>query len=286
MNNIDITNDQEFNQQSNTTRAQVEALFREFEEQRAREREIQANGTELPLVISEALDNASSAQLKDDFKQYKRTIQRYNHDTWTKAEQINKEFVPDLKNWKVDAYQLVSTIHKITETTRLQARASTEIYEQLQYLQSKAAFISEKDSEIFNNTIEQAQRLSIFGFGSAKQQEREAKEVSLKALKLPASIKHLEYTAEDDGKTNSFDRDFVEQLQKARFEDKVLRDASSFRRGSFNTNRGFSGSRGGYWRGNGSRGHFFQNGGRGRGTHSSNPQNLQSTPPGSNSNNL
>ncbi|KAG0736729.1 hypothetical protein G6F57_021854 [Rhizopus arrhizus] len=106
MNNIDITNDQEFNQQSNTTRAQVEALFREFEEQRAREREIQANGTELPLVISEALDNASSAQLKDDFKQYKRTIQRYNHDTWTKAEQINKEFVPDLKNWKVDAYQL------------------------------------------------------------------------------------------------------------------------------------------------------------------------------------
>ena len=237
MNNIDITNDQEFNQQSNTTRAQVEALFREFEEQRAREREIQANGTELPLVISEALDNASSAQLKDDFKQYKRTIQRYNHDTWTKAEQINKEFIPDLKNWKVDAYQLVSTIHKITETTRLQARASTEIYEQLQYLQSKAAFISEKDSEIFNNTIEQAQRLSIFGFGSAKQQEREAKEVSLKALKLPASIKHLEYTAEDDGKTNSFDRDFVEQLQKARFEDKVLRDASSFRRGISTTSK-------------------------------------------------
>ncbi|KAG1390931.1 hypothetical protein G6F58_012839 [Rhizopus delemar] len=166
-----------------------------------------------PLVHNEALDNASSAQLKDDFKQYKRTIQRYNHDTWTKAEQINKEFVPDLKNWKVDAYQLVSTIHKITETTRLQARASTEIYEQLQYLQSKAAFISEKDSEIFNNTIEQAQRLSIFGFGSAKQQEREAKEVSLKALKLPASIKHLEYTAEDDGKTNSFDRDFKGKLQ-------------------------------------------------------------------------
>ncbi|KAG1448248.1 hypothetical protein G6F56_008999 [Rhizopus delemar] len=68
------------------------------------------------------------------------------------------------------------------------------------------------------------------------------KTVSPKALKLAASIKHLGYTTEDDGKKNSFNRDFVEQLQKARFEDKVIMDASSFRRGSFNTNRGFSGS--------------------------------------------
>jgi hypothetical protein len=290
MDNINITNVQESNQQTNLTRAQVEALFRELEEQRAREREIQVNGTELPLVISETLDNASSAQLKDDFKQYKRTIQRYNHDTWTKAEQINREFIPDLKNWKVDAYQLVSTIHKITETTRLQARASTELYEQLQYLQDKAEFTSGKDREIFNNTIEQAQRLAIFGFGSAKLQENEAKEVSLKALRLPSSIKHLEYSPEEDGKANTFDRNFVEQLQKARFEDKVIRDATSFSRGNFSNNRGFNGtrgrgrSRGGPWRGNWSRGHSFQHGGRGRGTLPSNQQNSQPSPSVANNN--
>ncbi|KAG1123991.1 hypothetical protein G6F38_013933 [Rhizopus arrhizus] len=137
MNNI-TSDEQQIHDDTPLTRTQVEALFRELEEQRNREREIQTNGVELPLVISEALDNASSAQLKDDFKQYKRTIQRYNHDTWTKAEQINKEYIPDLKNWKVDAYQLVSSIYKNTETTRIQARASTEIYEQLQYLQEKA----------------------------------------------------------------------------------------------------------------------------------------------------
>jgi len=168
---INPTNDQESNHQTNLTRAQVEELFRELEKQRARERAIQANGTVLPLVISEALDDASPAQFKDDFKNYERTIQRYNHDTWTRAEQVHKEFIPDLKNWKLDAYQLVVTIHKIAETTRLQARASTELYEQLQYLQNKAEFTSGKDREIFNNTIEQAQRLAIYGFGSAKLQE-------------------------------------------------------------------------------------------------------------------
>ncbi|KAG1150111.1 hypothetical protein G6F37_011279 [Rhizopus arrhizus] len=243
MNNI-TSDEQQIHDDTPLTRTQVEALFRELEEQRNREREIQTNGVELPLVISEALDNASSAQLKDDFKQYKRTIQRYNHDTWTKAEQINKEYIPDLKNWKVDAYQIVSSIYKNTETTRIQARASTEIYEQLQYLQEKAVFTSARDQEVFNSTVEQAQRLAVFGFGSAKFQENDAKDLSLKALRLPPNARHLEHSIEEDGKTNAFDRAFVEQLQKARFEDKVLRDASSFRRGSFNTNRGFSGSRG------------------------------------------
>lgn len=146
--------------------------------------------SELPLAISQTLDGTSTTQLKDNIKQYKRSVHRYTHDEWTTAEQINKGFIPELKNWKVDAYQLVHTICKITETTRIQARASTELYEQLQYLQNKTEFISAKDRDIFNNAIEQAQRLAVYGFGSAKFQENDAKEVAIKALKLPASIKH------------------------------------------------------------------------------------------------
>ncbi|KAI8883253.1 hypothetical protein K501DRAFT_184946 [Backusella circina FSU 941] len=209
------------------TRTQVEELFRELEEQRAREREIQANGVELPLAIREALENTPTAQLKDELRKYKKYIQRYNHPDWTSVQQINKEYFPDLKNWKVNAYQLVNTIYKNTETTRIQARANTELYEQLKYLQEKAKFASTKYREIFNNTVEQAERLAVFGFGSAKFQEHEAKEVSFKALKLPPNAKHLEYSVEEDGKTNAFDRDFVEQLQKARFEDKITRNATS-----------------------------------------------------------
>jgi hypothetical protein len=81
MEHINLNNGQNSNQQTTLTRAEVEELFRELEEQRAREKELQVNGTELPLAISETLDNASPAQLKDKFKQYKRTIQRYNHDS-------------------------------------------------------------------------------------------------------------------------------------------------------------------------------------------------------------
>jgi hypothetical protein len=96
--------------------------------------------------------------------------------------------------------------------------------------------------------------------------------VAIKVLKLPTSIRHLEYSTEEYGKKNSFDEDFAERLQRARFEDKVIRDAASFR-GGFHNNRGFNngyrgrnGSRGGSWRGNWSRGQAFQAGRRGRGT--------------------
>ncbi|KAI8994655.1 hypothetical protein BDB01DRAFT_846675 [Pilobolus umbonatus] len=129
----------------------LEALEELF---RARERQLQS----------------SPSQLKDNLKQYKKTVQRYNHDT----EQINKEFIRDLKRWKVDAHQLVNTIHKITETTRVQARASTELFDQLQYLQTRAEFTSPKDRDIYKNTAEQALRLAIYGFSPAKQQDKEA----------------------------------------------------------------------------------------------------------------
>ncbi|KAG1044387.1 hypothetical protein G6F43_011463 [Rhizopus delemar] len=226
MDYINHTNgqDEESNQQTTFTRAEVEEIIRELEERREHQRQLQTIGSELPLAISQALDGTSTTQLKDNFKQYKRSVQRYNHDEWTTAEQINKEFIPELKNWKVDAYQLVHTIYKITETTRIQARASTELYEQLSYLQDKTEFASTKDRDIFNNTIEQAQRLAVYGFGSAKFQENDAKEVAIKALKLPTSIKHLEHSTEEDGKKNSFDGDFVERLQRARFEDKEEAD--------------------------------------------------------------
>jgi hypothetical protein len=124
------------------------------------------------LAISQALDGISTAQIKNNFKQYKRNIHRYNHDGWTTAEQINKELIPELKNWKVDAYQLVHTIYKITETTRIQARASSELYEQLSYPQDKTEFASAKDKDIFNNATEQAQRLAIYAFGSIKLQKK------------------------------------------------------------------------------------------------------------------
>ncbi|KAI9020871.1 hypothetical protein CLU79DRAFT_703545 [Phycomyces nitens] len=55
MENIIPINEQEYDQQTTLTRAQVEELFRELDEQRTREKERQSSGTKLPLAISEAL---------------------------------------------------------------------------------------------------------------------------------------------------------------------------------------------------------------------------------------
>lgn len=74
----------------------------------------------------------------------------------------------------MDAYQFVTIIHKLTETTRLQTRESTEIYGQLQYLSARITFSSPTDQDILANTLEQAERLAIFGFGSAKFQDQKA----------------------------------------------------------------------------------------------------------------
>jgi ribosome-binding ATPase YchF (GTP1/OBG family) len=101
MDHINQHNEQQ--QQQVFTRAEVESPFREFERTRIREQERQ-QGLELPLAILQALNETSTVQLQENFKNYKRAIQRYNHEKWTRAEQINKEFISDLKNWKVDAH--------------------------------------------------------------------------------------------------------------------------------------------------------------------------------------
>ncbi|KAG1392328.1 hypothetical protein G6F58_012536 [Rhizopus delemar] len=90
MDYINHTNgqDEESNQQTTFTRAEVEEIIRELEERRESQRQLQTIMT----------------QLKDNFKLYKRSIHPYNHDGWTTAEQIKKEYIPELKVWKVDAY--------------------------------------------------------------------------------------------------------------------------------------------------------------------------------------
>ena len=202
MDNINASNEQE-ESQSIFTRSEVDELLCELEERRETKKQLQVIGSDLPVDISKTLDGQNTSQLKEIFKQYKKGIYRNNHGEWTTAEQINKEFIPELKNSKVDAYQLVHTVYKITESTRIQARESTELFEQLHYLQYKAEFGSSENRDIFNNTIDQAQQLAVFSYGSAK-------EAAIKALKLPTSIKHLEPTSEEDGKKNSFDNEFVE----------------------------------------------------------------------------
>lgn len=84
--------------------------------------------------------------------------------------------------------------------------------------------MSETDRDIFLNIIQQVERLAIFGYSSAKFQENEAKKLVIKSFKWPSSLRHLESSTEDGGRSakNSFDLKFVERIHKAWFEQRVI----------------------------------------------------------------
>lgn len=98
----------------------------------------------------------------------------------------------------MDFHQLVTTIYRLTKNTRIQAKAATEIYEQLQYITERGW--QQEDADMFTETIEKVRQLAVFGYGIAKAQEDEARETTTKALKLPHSLKHLETSQKGDKK--------------------------------------------------------------------------------------
>ncbi|KAG0756561.1 hypothetical protein G6F35_006157 [Rhizopus arrhizus] len=107
---------------------------------------------------------------------------------------------------------------------------------------------------------------SIFSFATSQEIDREAKELTLTALRLPQHAKHMEdQHVEDDTKRMVFSNQDVEKIHQARYESSILRNATS------NQPRGFSNGWGNRGRGFGnkfSQKPFF---GRGRGRGFFNP---------------
>ncbi|KAG1321393.1 hypothetical protein G6F62_010841 [Rhizopus arrhizus] len=143
-------------------------LFKRLQIEERAQRDENLHGSDLSLGISEYLDSTLMYELKEGFKRFKRQVARYNNGTWNRQEQINKELISELKEWKIDTFQIVNNIYKYSEDTRVQARASTEIYEQTHYLQQKIQFNNEEDKHIFEGAVGQAAKLATFEFGQAK----------------------------------------------------------------------------------------------------------------------
>ncbi|KAG1531990.1 hypothetical protein G6F51_013309 [Rhizopus arrhizus] len=138
-------------------------LFKRLQIEERAQRDGNLHDSDLSLGISEYLDGTLMYELKEDLKRFKRQVVRYNNDTWNRQEQINKELIPELKEWKI-----VNNIYKYSEDTSVQARANTEIYEQSYYLQQKIQFNNEEDKHIFEGVVDQATKLADFEFGQAK----------------------------------------------------------------------------------------------------------------------
>ncbi|KAG1047248.1 hypothetical protein G6F43_010292 [Rhizopus delemar] len=211
----DIENDEYQGQQQEQTllytRDDVAKILKEFDRQMEEQRESIYRGKQLPEQIREILDETPTADLKDDIKRFKRNVPKYNHNEWTRTPQINKEFINELKKWKVDTHQVVTSIIKHAEEARFQTRTSTEIFELLEYIKEECTFEGEEFRQLFLNAMAQASRAAICGFAHASDLDQEAKEYSTKALRLPTSLRYMEQE-EDNRKHNLFDSDFEQQV--------------------------------------------------------------------------
>ena len=255
----DINND---NASRTYTKEEVLELFRRF---RNEEKLIINKNKEeyaLPMDIVSTLEDNSKLQLQESFKRYRKDLTKYTHDDWTVAEEINKSLVPKLKQHTVETNQLVSSIYKETDIRTL-GRGATKIFEQLQTIK-EGEISGEEANTILEEAFESAKRLSIFAWAQGKPQDNEAREFALKALRLPTSLKHLE--TKETGKKEAFSSEFIEQYNEARFQQSILRSATTTNaygngRGGYNNNHQQH-SRGGKGFYRGGKNYF---GGRGRG---------------------
>jgi hypothetical protein len=141
--------------------------------------------------------------------------------------------------------------------------------------------------------MEKVRRLSIFSFATSQEIDREAKELTLTALRLPQHAKHLEdQHVEDDTKRMVFSNQDVEKIHQVRYESSILRNATSNQPRGFSNgwgNRGRAQFRGRGFGNNFSQKPFFERG-RGRGffnppTTNNNNSNNQNFSTSTNNNN-
>ncbi|KAG1144359.1 hypothetical protein G6F37_007464 [Rhizopus arrhizus] len=134
---------------------------------------------ELPEEIWDELNSSSRNELQSNSKRFVRDTQRYVAGDWTKTPVINKPFMADLKRYQVEAKQVISSRYEDSDKLRIVGRSAAEIFEGF------GAYMESGNQETFLQAM-----------------EREAKELTLTALRLPQHTKHLEdQHVEDDTKS-------------------------------------------------------------------------------------
>jgi hypothetical protein len=182
--------------------------------QRAREER------ELSFGIASSLDELTKQQHQDNFKRYKREISKYHHEEWTVAEEINKSFLPKLKQYTVGTTQVVNAHYKGAEISRLHGRAATEIFEQLLTIKS-GELLTEEANQLLVEVLESAERLAIHAWVQSKQHDEDGKDDTTRAFRLPPGLKHLE-AKESGSKREIFSEEFIAKYNEANYQQRVL----------------------------------------------------------------
>ncbi|OAD65161.1 hypothetical protein PHYBLDRAFT_153756 [Phycomyces blakesleeanus NRRL 1555(-)] len=196
--------------------------------QQAQQRQRDYDGDNLPEEILKDLDEPSAKGLKSNIIRFTKDTLQFEGGKWTKSGAINQIFVPDLKKYTVDAHQIVQGKYKDGDKLRIAGRAASEVFNDLKYIKSQQS--SNKDAADFDELIEKVRRLAVYAFASGKTLDEDAKELSIRAIKLPTRARYFE-DEDDNDKDMAFDQEWVEKIQQARYEESVLQSAVSNKRG-------------------------------------------------------
>ena len=123
---------------------------------------------ELPEDIQDILDNTSHLDLRSRVKQFLREIPDYQGRDWITNEVVNKAFIQELKNARIDTYQLVQQKYSEASKLRSSAKAATEIYNDIQeFIQNP-----NENTGKLHNAIEKSRQLAIANFHGARKMDR------------------------------------------------------------------------------------------------------------------
>ncbi|ORE13195.1 hypothetical protein BCV71DRAFT_189656 [Rhizopus microsporus] len=90
---------------------QFEEIVRQSLQQFKLEEANRVRGAALSTSVKEELGLIFETNNKDDLRQYKKNVHRYDDGPWTTTKTINKEFILKLKQWKVGTNSIVNTLY-------------------------------------------------------------------------------------------------------------------------------------------------------------------------------
>ncbi|KAI9023627.1 hypothetical protein CLU79DRAFT_834859 [Phycomyces nitens] len=171
---------------------------------------------------------------------------------WAKSGAINQIFVKDLKKYTMDAHKIVQDKYKDGDKLRITGKVASEIFFDLRHISTRGG--SATDTADLEDIIQKVRRLAVYAFASGKALDENAKDISIRAIKLPTRARYLKYE-EDKDKDMVFDQEWVDKIQQARYEESVLQSAVSNNRGRYS--KGGYSNRGQQGRGRGCEGKFY-----------------------------
>ncbi|CDH61467.1 hypothetical protein RO3G_05826 [Lichtheimia corymbifera JMRC:FSU:9682] len=194
--------------------SQLRALFAEFAKEWQSSKDAKYP---LPPEVHAGLESLGS-ESSNELKRFQRDLVKYEAGDWTQMGAINTVFIQRLKKTTLESNAVIQQRYKDADRLRATGRAATEVYEELGNIIN-----SNPDNELTQQLFEitgKLAKLAIFGFASAKDMDKESKNLIAKSLKLHEYI--------DDNSTNktmAFSEEDVAHIREQWHQDKLIRAA-------------------------------------------------------------